>query len=135
MSDSAQDPRIESIGAITLAVRDMRAATAFYDALGLRLLYGGPVASFTSYAVGGQYVNLQRAAPDSAERHWGRVVFYVSDVDRMYARALAAGLRPASAPRDASWGERYFHLRDPDGHELSFARRLERGAEDSLGSG
>jgi len=23
-------------------------------------------------------------------------------------------------PRDASWGERYFHMPDPDGHELSF---------------
>jgi len=27
-------------------------------------------------------------------------------------------------PRDASWGERYFHMPDPDGHELSFARPL-----------
>jgi hypothetical protein len=25
-------------------------------------------------------------------------------------------------PRDAEWGERYFHLHDPDGHELSFAQ-------------
>ena len=25
-------------------------------------------------------------------------------------------------PRDAPWGERYFHMRDPDGHELSSAR-------------
>jgi len=25
------------------------------------------------------------------------------------------------APRDAAWGERFFHLTDPDGHELSFA--------------
>ena len=24
-------------------------------------------------------------------------------------------------PQDTSWGERYFHMRDPDGHELSFA--------------
>jgi len=29
-----------------------------------------------------------------------------------------------SAPQDASWGERYFHMLDPDGHELSFARPL-----------
>ena len=29
-----------------------------------------------------------------------------------------------SAPRDAEWGERFFHLIDPDGHELSFARPL-----------
>ena len=28
------------------------------------------------------------------------------------------------APADAPWGERYFHVLDPDGHELSFARLL-----------
>jgi hypothetical protein len=28
------------------------------------------------------------------------------------------------SPQDASWGERYFHLPDPDGHELSFARPI-----------
>jgi len=27
--------------------------------------------------------------------------------------------------RDAERGERYFHLLDPDGHELSFAKPLE----------
>jgi catechol 2,3-dioxygenase-like lactoylglutathione lyase family enzyme len=35
-----------------------------------------------------------------------------------------AGYQPATAPRDAEWGERFFHLTDPDGHELSFARPL-----------
>ena len=33
------------------------------------------------------------------------------------------GFDPAR-PRDASWGERYFHMSDPDGHELSFARPI-----------
>jgi catechol 2,3-dioxygenase-like lactoylglutathione lyase family enzyme len=105
----------------------MRAATTFYEALGLRRLYGGAEASFTSYAVGEQYLNLQHAEPDDEPRRWGRVIFYVGDVDGMHARATAAGLSPLFPPRDASWGERYFHLRDPDGHELSFARRLVRG--------
>ena len=27
------------------------------------------------------------------------------------------GFHPDS-PQDASWGERYFHMPDPDGHEL-----------------
>jgi len=27
-------------------------------------------------------------------------------------------------PHDGEWGERFFHLIDPDGHELSFARPL-----------
>ena len=62
-----------------------------------------------------------------AERRWswwGRVIFYVADVDALYDRALAAGYQPATVPRDAEWGERFFHLDDPDGHELSFARPL-----------
>jgi uncharacterized glyoxalase superfamily protein PhnB len=46
----------------------------------------------------------------------------------MYAQARAAGFTPETAPRDAEWGERYFHLRDPDGHALSFARPLRNSA-------
>src|SRR6478735_9409496 len=29
--------------------------------------------------------------------------------------------QPTTPHRDAEWGERFFHLTDPDGHELSFA--------------
>jgi catechol 2,3-dioxygenase-like lactoylglutathione lyase family enzyme len=59
---------------------------------------------------------------------WGRVIFWVDDVDAIYARATAAGYAPTAAPADAAWGERYFHLHDPDGHELSFARLIARDA-------
>jgi uncharacterized glyoxalase superfamily protein PhnB len=52
------------------------------------------------------------------------MIFYVSDVDALYQQAVARGLNPDAAPEDAGWGERYFHLTDPDGHELSFARPL-----------
>jgi len=27
-------------------------------------------------------------------------------------------------PTNASWGERYFHIREPDGYQLSFARPI-----------
>ena len=54
---------------------------------------------------------------------WGRLIFRVSDVDLFWAYLIERGLRPES-PRDASWGERYFHLWDPDGHELSFAHPI-----------
>ncbi len=60
-------------------------------------------------------------------RHvWGRVIFYHSDVDSLHASVIAAGYRPDTAPRDAEWGERFFHVTDPDGHELSFAKPLRR---------
>lgn len=99
----------------------MPQAVAFYEALGFRLLYGGPEATFTSFRSGDGYLNLQyaTAAPDAA---WGRLIFWVDDVDAMHARALDAGFEPLMAPADAAWGERYFHIHDPDGHELSFAR-------------
>ena len=59
--------------------------------------------------------------PPPKEYLSGRVIFYDSDLDGLYARLIAAGCRPDTAPCDAVWGERFFHLTDPDGHELSFA--------------
>jgi uncharacterized glyoxalase superfamily protein PhnB len=52
------------------------------------------------------------------------LIFYVTDVDALHSRLVAAGCQPDTAPRDAEWGERFFHLTDPDGHELSFAQPL-----------
>lgn len=115
---------IESISAITLATHDMARAVAFYTALGFALKYGGPDAGFTSFHAGAGYLNLTAAPAVQTWAWWGRAIFHVDDVDAVHARALAAGLSPAFAPRDASWGERYFHITDPDGHELSFARPL-----------
>ena len=115
---------IEQISAITLATRDMAAAVAFYEALGFEKLYGGRTAVFTSFRAGDGYLNITAETPDQPWSWWGRAIFYVDDVDAMHARALAAGFAPETAPRDAPWGERFFHLTDPDGHQLSFARPL-----------
>jgi catechol 2,3-dioxygenase-like lactoylglutathione lyase family enzyme len=115
---------LECVSAITLATHDMARAVAFYGTLGFALKYGGPQASFTSFRAGSSYLNLTAMPPDRLWTWWGRAIFYVDDVDQQHARAVAAGLSPAFAPRDAPWGERYFHIVDPDGHELSFARLL-----------
>ncbi len=115
---------IESISAITLATHDMARAVRFYTTLGFDLCYGGADARFTSLRAGAGYLNL---TVQPAERHWmwwGRVIFHVTDVDVLYARIIEHGIQPLTGPRDATWGERYFHLTDPDGHELSFAQPL-----------
>lgn len=123
---SAARSPIESISAVTLLTTDMARSTAFYEALGFSRLYGGPDAAFTSYGVGGGYLNLEATQGTAPSTIWGRAIFWVDDVDATYERARAAGLPPETEPADASWGERYFHIRDPDGHELSFARPLGR---------
>ena len=118
-----RDEPVERISAVTLLTRDMSESVAFYGALGFGLLYGGPDAVFTSLRVGTGYLNLQLDA-DASPSDWGRVVFWVDDVDAMHRRAVHAGFTPVTTPADAPWGERYFHIRDPAGHELSFARPL-----------
>lgn len=119
-------PAIERLSAITLATHDMARAVRFYRALGFELLYGGEAASFTSFRTGAGYLNLILQPAERQWRWWGRAIFYTPDVDAMHARALAAGYEPEAPPRDAPWGERFFHITDPDGHELSFAWPLKK---------
>jgi catechol 2,3-dioxygenase-like lactoylglutathione lyase family enzyme len=122
---NAEGEPVESISAVTLLTTDMGDSVAFYRALGFHLLYGGDEAPFTSFRVGAGYLNLQLDEGNTpATAVWGRVVLWVDDVDAMYERAVTAGFHPDTAPADAPWGERYFHIHDPGGHELSFARPL-----------
>ncbi len=120
------------INAITLATTDMARSCAFYEALGLKRTFGGgddapftTLSSFVGDARQAMHVNLYRDESTERRGGWGRWVVYVDDVDAMHARALAAGITPEFAPSDASWGERHFHVRDPMGHEVSFATPIQ----------
>ena len=113
-----------SISAVTLVTRDMKRAVRFYGSLGFELRYGGEAASFTTFSVGKSYLNLTSGSSEQHGSWWGRIIFHVEDVDAFYAHVLSQNLRPDSAPKDAQWDERYFHLKDPDGHELSFAKPI-----------
>jgi catechol 2,3-dioxygenase-like lactoylglutathione lyase family enzyme len=118
-------PMLQSFSALTLAVKDMAQSVKFYRSLGFRLNYGGEDAVFSSFFIGANYLNLfVSSSIEIKEPIWGRAIIYVEDVDRFYQQLLDLGLEPEFAPRDGSWGERYFHIRDPNGHELSFAKPL-----------
>ena len=124
-SESTSPPEIRSISAVSLATHDMARALQFYQSLGFNIRYGDEHATFCSLSAGSSYLNLIAQHLDRRWSWWGRVIFYVSDVDAFYQRAIDRGLRPQTSPRNATWDERYFHIIDPDGHELSFAKRLE----------
>ena len=115
---------VENISAITFKVANMEASVRFYrDVLGLVVLYGGPKEAFSSLRLpnaDSPILNLQQGYPTN---NWGRMIFHVSDVDLFWRYLKEQGFEPEE-PRDAAWGERYFHLLDPDGHELSFARPI-----------
>jgi catechol 2,3-dioxygenase-like lactoylglutathione lyase family enzyme len=122
---------ITGISAVTLATHDMRRAVRFYRLLELPIVYGGEDAAFTSLRAGGNFLNLIAQPAGRRWSWWGRLILYHSDVDGLYARLVAAGLRPEAAPRDAEWGERFFHISDPDGHQLSLAWPLAGAASRS----
>jgi catechol 2,3-dioxygenase-like lactoylglutathione lyase family enzyme len=118
---------INRVSAVTLKITSMSSSVHFYrDVLGLRLLYGGEGATFSSFQVGDGFLNLELSG-DVATK-WGRIVLHCGDVDAMHQHLRAHGQSPPT-PRDAPWGERYFHVRDPDGHEISLATPLWRESE------
>ncbi len=115
-------PRIEKISAVTFAVSDMARSVDFYKKLGFRVAHGGARDSFVAFNAGSSFVNLI-AETDYAGKWWGRAIFRIDDADSWYRAQVESGLTP-DRPRDAPWGERFFHITDPDGHELSFAELL-----------
>ena len=115
---------VESISAVTFRVANMQSSVRFYrDVLGMELVYGGEDAGFSSLRVKGAGHPILNLEPGRSVTGWGRMIFYVADVDAFWEYLRGKGFNPES-PRDASWGERYFHMADPDGHELSFARPI-----------
>jgi len=118
------DMNVEKISAITIKVNDMASSVHFYNRLlGLKVLYGGENAYFSSLQTFGVKDTILNLEKGHVTPGWGRIIFYVEDVDRFWAHMKEKEFGPAR-PRDAAWGERYFHLVDPDGHELSFAQPI-----------
>jgi len=102
----------------------MPASVRFYrDLLGMEVIYGDENGYFPSLRTKDgkdPILNLEHGNPAT---QWGRLIFHVSDVDGFSAYFKEKGLHP-ECPRDASWGERYFHMCHPHGQELSFARPI-----------
>ena len=128
-----------SINAVTLGALNMEASIAFYASLGLESTFASerfatmsaPVLSVRDQP---NRLNINLFAVEEADASSlrscysaavaGRTIIYVDDVDAVHAAALAAGLFPLMNPSDAPWGERYFHIDDPSGHQIAIAKPL-----------
>ena len=74
--------------------------------------------------------NNQNDYVTTLRNHFGRIIFHTDDVDKLYNyfknnESISSDVIFENAPTDAPWGERYFHIREPDGYQLSFASSLE----------
>ena len=59
---------------------------------------------------------------------------YVDDVDAHFARAREAGAAIESEPKDQPYGDRSYHVKDPEGHSWYFSQHLRDVAPDEWGA-
>ena len=55
---------------------------------------------FASFTLNGVYINLAYRKGYQNFGNWGRIIFYVDDVDAMYNKCIGEGLSPDTQPRD-----------------------------------
>jgi catechol 2,3-dioxygenase-like lactoylglutathione lyase family enzyme len=134
---------VYQISAVTLMVKNMEKSCNFYSRIpGFRLVYGGTTAdSFSTFEVGKNsdtYLNLELRNDDASSyedwkqgRDFGRIIFHTEDVDKLYSYLqhdanFSKLVSFENKPIDASWDERFFHIQDPDGYQLSFAKPIRK---------
>jgi catechol 2,3-dioxygenase-like lactoylglutathione lyase family enzyme len=145
--------KVYQISAITLRVKDMEKSCSLYSKIpGFRLTYGGkPSDRFTTFEIGKEskattYLNLELVEEeenDSSDFYkkanlrekskrsedFGRIIFHTENVDELYSymkydEYVSESIVFESEPTNAPWGERFFHIREPNGYQLSFAQPL-----------
>jgi catechol 2,3-dioxygenase-like lactoylglutathione lyase family enzyme len=145
--------KVYRISAITLKVKDMEKSCSLYSKIpGFRLTYGGkPSDRFTTFEIGNgskatTYLNLEliEEQNDSSDFYkksnlekmrmkvnedFGRIIFHTENVDKLYScmkhdEYISKSILFENEPTNAPWGERFFHIREPNGYQLSFAQPL-----------
>jgi catechol 2,3-dioxygenase-like lactoylglutathione lyase family enzyme len=130
---------VNKISAVTLLIKDMGRSCNFYSKIpGFKLAYGGSHDDFfTTYEIGENtsfYLNLELFKLNGNSKYeysknLVKIILHTDDVDKLYYYfkndpIISNLISFENEPTDASWGERYFHIRDPDGYLLSFARLI-----------
>lgn len=65
------------------------------------------------------------SAPETVGGTASGLFIYTKDVDKAYAKAIAAGAKAEQPPTNMFWGDRYCKLADPFGHKWSMATHTE----------
>jgi hypothetical protein len=146
--------KVYRISAITLRVKDMeKFMHSIFKIPGFSLTYGGkPSDCFTTFETGKgskttTYLNLEliekEEEKDSSDFYkksnlgrkmkgredFGRIIFHSENVEKLFSymkqdEYISKSIVFENEPTNAPWGERFFHIREPNGYQLSFAQPL-----------
>ncbi len=130
------------ISMITLGVRDLSRAIAFYDALGFPRMESPPAVAF--FTLNGSWLGLyghdalanDAAVPGEGAGFKGVTLSHnvhsEAAVDEVITQAVAAGATATKKPQKADWGGYHGYFKDPDGHlwEIAYNPFFWIGPED-----
>src|SRR5688500_12163236 len=138
------------ISAITLIVKDMAKSGALFSKItGFRLTCGVKLYDrFSLFEImkanNATYFNIELIEADEGgsanymnpnigktrdNENFGRIIFHTDNVDKLYSymeydEYVSKSVMFENEPTNAPWGERFFHIREPNGYQLSFAQPL-----------
>ena len=131
-----------------------KSCTLYSKIPGFSLTYGGKASDrFTTFEIGKgskitTYLNLESIEKEEEEKDssdfykksnlgrkmkgsedFGRIIFHSENVDKLFSymkqdEYISKSIVFENEPTNAPWGERFFHIRDPNGYQLSFAQPL-----------
>lgn len=112
---------------VTLHVDDVERSRDFYLRIPGAVLVQHRPGEFALVRIGEQQLGLLAASvlPEGSPGFHMEISATRSDVDALYEQVRAAGIEPDGPPADRWWGERTFHVADPDGNTIEFDSRLE----------
>ena len=124
---------LEQMTGAVCYVKDTRATVTFYRKLGFAIDKDEP--DHVSVSLGEFWMDFHpQDKEDKPDFQKGATLepkgaglflyFRVSDVDAYYQDVLSKNIQPSSEPKDWSWGNREFVVRDPDGYKLVFYKPL-----------
>jgi catechol 2,3-dioxygenase-like lactoylglutathione lyase family enzyme len=131
-----------------------KSCTLYSKIPGFSLTYGGKASDrFTTFEIGKgskttMYLNLELIEKEEEEKDssdfykksnlgrkmkgsedFGRIIFHSENVDKLFSymkqdEYISKSIVFENEPTNAPWGERFFHIREPNGYQLSFAQPL-----------
>lgn len=137
MSDTGADDAVGEVTGVqvNLFCADVERCALFFEALGLRRAFrypptgtpakvevegAGVRVGFDDVDVANDIADLGVVPPQARS---AEVALWVTDVDALHARAVAAGGRSLRAPMDGPDGRlRYAWVLDPEGHQVKLLR-------------
>jgi catechol 2,3-dioxygenase-like lactoylglutathione lyase family enzyme len=115
-----------SLTGLTLHVEDVERSTDFYTRIPGAVLVHHRPGDFALLQVGEGRLGLlsARFLAKGAPGFHMEFSSTLSGVDQLYEQVRAAGIEPDGPPANRSWGERTFHVSDPDGNRIEFDSQL-----------